>query len=74
MADIHPLPLLGHDLPLAADLRRQVRAKARVRRVGKYWSWRHDCGDRYTSVTCIPDYVMAVSMAAQHVKQCCRWP
>lgn len=71
MSDLHRLPLLGHDLPLAADLRRQVRAKARVRKDSGRWSWRHDCGARYTSMFCIPTHTMAVSMAVQHVKECC---
>lgn len=71
MSDLHRLPLLGHDLPLAADLRRQVRAKARVRKSPAGWSWRHDCGAHEVSEMLLPDQALAVVRAVAHVKRCC---
>lgn len=58
------------NLPLAADLRRQVRAKARVRKSGDTWSWGHDCGERITAALLLPSHAVAVSEAVRHVKQC----
>lgn len=71
MADVHRLPLRGHGLPLAADLRRQVRAKARVRKSAIGWYWRHDCGPGEVSEMLIPDHALAVARAVAHVKRCC---
>jgi len=57
-------------LPLAADLRRQVRTRAKVRKVSGYWTWRHDCGHTLVAQTCIPSQSMALSFALEHVRSC----
>lgn len=71
MADIHSMPLRGHDLPLAADLRRMVRHKARVYKRWGSWNWDHDCGECRRTGLMLPTYDMAVREAVNHVKRCC---
>lgn len=58
-------------LPLAADLRRMVRHRAKVRGTepGR-WVWSHDCGDTIVMQTCIPSQAMALGLALKHVRRC----
>lgn len=57
------------NLPLAADLRRMVRHKARVWKVGSYWTWSHDCGE-HSTMSHAATWFWAVHSAVEHVKKC----
>ncbi|MFF5471066.1 hypothetical protein [Streptomyces achromogenes] len=67
----HDLPEYAPNLPLAAELRRQVRSKARVAKTayGK-WGWEHDCGPHLHYVGGLPDQPWAFAEALAHVKEC----
>ncbi|ONK10350.1 hypothetical protein STBA_10720 [Streptomyces sp. MP131-18] len=70
MADIHRLPLLGHDLELPAPERERVK----VYKDGPYWTSEHRCPGRPRSA---PKYGYpqaswreAFDLALTHVKRC----
>ncbi|MEW2498391.1 hypothetical protein AB0942_33395 [Streptomyces nodosus] len=67
----HDLAEYVPNLPLAADVRRQVRSKARVRKgaFGK-WSWEHDCGPYVHYTGGLPAWSWAFGDALKHVKGC----
>lgn len=66
----HDLPEYVPNMPLAADLRRQVRSRIKVYKRAGYWSWRHDCGGRTLSASCLPSQPYALALALKHVKGC----
>jgi hypothetical protein len=65
----HDLPEYVPNLPLAADLRRQVRHKAKVRKLYGGWTWTHDCGPHILT-TAAPSWRWALSDALTHLKGC----
>lgn len=69
MADIHVLPLRGHDLP---PVRLYVRA--RVFRIAPgLWTWEHHCDhdtNRVSLVT-LPSQGAAFRRAWSHMRGCC---
>jgi ribosomal protein S13 len=67
----HDLPeYVPNTLPLAADLRRQVRSKVKVFKMSAYWGWRHDCGHQVMGQTCFDSQPMALNWALHHLKGC----
>jgi len=69
MADLHALPLLGHDLPepLAPE-------KVKVFKHGDHWAWTHPlCRGLYTFSTgpyCHASHQQAMRAALKHLKWC----
>jgi hypothetical protein len=66
----HDLPDYVPNLPLAADVRRQMRGKVRVYKRAEWWSWSHTCPDGTVGQTCIPDHPYALQLALSHLEWC----
>lgn len=59
------------NLPLAADVRRQVRSKVQVRRTAPgRWGWIHDCGPQVDYAIGMATHPLALSAALAHLKEC----
>lgn len=65
MADVHALPLLGHDLPEFAAP--QAAEKVKVFKDNDRWCWYHQCGEARDWGFWETAYHGAVS----HARRCC---
>lgn len=69
MADLHRLPLRGHDLPCPRPRKARVYSCATGNR--RYWYWEHECPSEYVAEGGIPAWEDAFWAALGHVKRCC---
>lgn len=70
MADLHHMPLRGHDLPEAAP----PPVKAEVYKNGLGWNWRHACPGPWAPAVDMGFTLWgdAYAVALSHVKRCAR--
>lgn len=68
MADLHRLPLRGHDLPETRP--RKARVWSGTVGNGRYWYWEHSCSFGYVAMGSIPTWENAFWDALGHVKRC----
>lgn len=69
MADLHRLPLLGHDPPCPRP--RKARVYSFTVGNGRYWSWEHRCSSfGYEAVAGHDTWPVAYWAALHHVKRC----
>lgn len=72
MSDIHPLPLMGHDMPEVIAPRALARAHVYKGQYG--WYWEHQCAPGWWKNSGFP-YIhsqSAYDAAVKHLKECCR--
>lgn len=71
MSDLHPLPLMGHDMPEAIP---PLRAKACVYPLAEGWHWEHECAPGWWKTSDIPwtRQCYAYDAAVKHLKECRR--
>lgn len=71
MSDLHPLPLMGHDMP---EIFSVTRERARVYRIAEGWHWEHECSPGWWKSSGFP-YMLrgsAYDAAVKHLKECCK--